>query len=53
MDQAVDEEALDIFSEISSNNLVSTKTCPVISDQSAEVSKRYWEDRLSEISVGK
>ena len=37
MDQAVDEETLDIFSEINSNNLVSTNTCLVISGQSAEV----------------
>ena len=43
-DQGVDEETLDIFSEINSNNLVSTNTGPAISGQLAEVAKRYWEE---------
>ena len=51
-DQGVYEQNLEIFSEINSNNLVSTKTCPFTSGQSAEGAKRYWEDRLLEISVG-
>ena len=40
----MDEEILDIFSEINSNNLVSTNTGPAISGQLAEVAKRYWEE---------
>ena len=40
-DQVVDEETLDIFSEINSNNFVSTNTGPAISGQLAEVEKRY------------
>ena len=51
-DQGVYQQNLEIFSEINSNNLVATNTCPFISGQSAEVAKRYWEDRLLEISVG-
>ena len=43
-DQGVHEETLDIFSEINSNNLVSTNTGPAISGQLAEVAKRYWEE---------
>ena len=42
-DQGADTENLDIFTEISSNNLVSTNTGPAISGQLAEVAKRYWE----------
>ena len=38
-DQSVDEETPDIFSEINSNNLVTTNTCPAISGQLAEVVK--------------
>ena len=43
-DQSVDEETPDIFSEINSNNLVTTNTGPAISDQLAEVAHRYWEE---------
>ena len=43
-DQSVDEETPDIFSEINSNNIVTTNTGPAISGQLAEVAKRYWEE---------
>ena len=43
-DQGVDEETLDIFGEINSNNLVSANAGPAISGQLAEVAKRYWEE---------
>ena len=38
-DQGADTENLDIFIEISSNNLVSTNTGPAISGQLAEVAQ--------------
>ena len=38
-EQSVDEETPDIFSQINSNNLVSTNTGPAISAQLAEVAK--------------
>ena len=50
-DQDLDEETLDIFSEINSNNLVSTNTGPAISGQLAEVAKRYWEDECRKSQV--
>ena len=40
-EKVVDEEILDIFSEINSNNLVSANTGPAISGQLAEVAKQY------------
>ena len=43
-DQSLDEETLYIFSEINSNNLVSTNAGPAISGQLAEVAKQYWEE---------
>ena len=43
-DEGVDEETIDIFSEINSNNLVSTNTGYAISGQLAEMAKQYWEE---------
>ena len=43
-DQVVDGETLDIFSEINSNNLVSTNTGPAKSGQLVEVAKQCWEE---------
>ena len=40
-DKDVDEEYLDIFSEINSNNFVVTNIGPAISDHLAEVAKQY------------
>ena len=45
-DQGLDEETLDIFSEINSHNLVSTNTGSAISGQLAEVAKRYGRKSL-------
>ena len=43
-DQGVDEETLNILSEINIKNLVSTNTGPAISGQLAEVEKQYLEE---------
>ena len=50
-DQGLDEETLDIFSEINSNNLVSINTGPAIFGQLAEVAKRYWEEESRKSQV--
>ena len=44
-------ETLDIFSEINSNNLTSTKTGPAISCWLAELAKRYWEEDTGKFQV--
>ena len=50
-DQCLDEETLDIFSEINSSNLVSTNTGTAISSQLTEVAKRYWEEESRKSQV--
>ena len=50
-DQSLDEESLNIFSEINSNNLFSRNTDPFISGQLAEVAKRYWEEESQKSQV--
>ena len=50
-DRGVDEETLDIFMEINSNNLDSTNTGPAISGQLTEVVKQYWEEESRKSQV--